>query len=279
MNKILIVDDEPGVVVAIQALLESYDIESETAWDCDSAVSLLESEYFPVVLADLRLRTEDEGFRLLEAVRRLSPRSHVASMTGYATPQTEAQLRERGAQLVLHKPIAGDVMITALREMLAAVEEAEAAHGTDPDELYAATLDTLQAISRGRYRFSTEDTEELIQEAWVLYLEKARSIHSPKAWLTGTVANLCKQEIARRQRERLRDGESLEPSVTPADDAVLSIRQGLEKIDERSRTLCTLLGIEEWSYEEVAASMDIPVGSVGPFYQRARQRLQRAMSN
>ncbi len=56
--------------------------------------------------------------------------------------------------------------------------------------------------ARGRFGFPTEDAQELIQETWLLYLEKRRDVHTPKSWLSGTIANLCRQEIQRRIRER-----------------------------------------------------------------------------
>jgi DNA-directed RNA polymerase specialized sigma24 family protein/CheY-like chemotaxis protein len=279
MSKILVVDDEPAVVAGIRAVLDLHEIESEGAWDCDSAEELIAGEFFPVILADLRMRSEDDGFRLLDAVRRISPRSRVATMTAWADAATEARLRERGAALVLRKPLLEDELMAALRQMLQIVEEAEAAHGGDDEALYAATVNTLQAISRGRYGFAAEEVEELIQETWLLFLEKRASIRSPKTWLSGTIANLCRQEIERRTRDRARSAEMPEPAVTPNDDTVLAVHQALARLDGRSRTLCTLIGLEQRSYEEVSASESLPIGSVGPLYLRAKERLRRTLAN
>lgn len=277
MSKILVVDDEPAVVAGIQAVLDLHEIESEGAWDVDSAEELIAGEFFPVILADLRMRSEDDGFRLLDAVRRISPRSRVATMTAYADDATVARLRERGASLVLRKPLLEDELMAALQQMLQIVEEAEAAH-VDDDALYAATINTLRAISRGRYGFPAEDAEELVQETWLLYLEKRQSVRTPRTWLSGTIANLCRQEIERRTRTRSRSGEMPDPVVEPSDDAVLAIHQALARIDEKSRTLCTMIGLEQRSYEEVSALAGLPIGSVGPLYLRAKDRLRKAMN-
>lgn len=279
MSKILVVDDEPAVVAGIRAVLELHAIESEGAWDCDSAEELIAGEFFPVILADLRMRSEDDGFRLLDAVRRISPRSRVATMTAYADDATVARLRERGAALVLHKPLLENELMAALQQMLQVVEEAEAAHAGDDDALYAATIGTLQAISRGRFGFSREEVEELVQETWLLFLEKRESVQKPKAWLSGTIANLCRQEIERRTRDRARSAEMPEVPVVPHDDEVLALRQALAQLDDRSRTLCTLIGLEQRSYEEVSASQSLPIGSVGPLYLRAKERLRKSLSN
>lgn len=278
MAKILVVDDEPAIVEGIQALLELHDIHAEGAWDRETAEELIAREFFPVILSDVRMRRDDDGFRLLDAVKRISPRSRVATMTAYADEPTVARLRESGAALVLQKPLTEDEILAALREMLAAVEAAEAAHATD-DELYEATIKTLHNISRGRYGFTQEDAQELVQEAWLLFLEKRQSIRSPRVWLSGTLANLCRQEIERRTRHRSRTTDMPDIAIRRSDDDVLALRQALEKLDDRSRTLCTLIGLEQRSYEEVSAAADLPIGSVGPMYMRAKERLRKALEN
>ncbi|HYK05130.1 MAG TPA: sigma-70 family RNA polymerase sigma factor [Thermoanaerobaculia bacterium] len=280
MSRILVVDDEPVIVEAIQGLLELNDFSSEAACDVDRAEELISTEFFPVILADLRLRSEEEGFRLLEAVRRLSPSSRVATMTGYADAATEARLRELGSHLVLRKPLGEDELMRALRDMLGAIAAAEAAHAGDDEELYASTQATLYAIARGRFGFPLEDAEELVQETWVLYLDKRRDIRTPRTWLSGTIANLCRQEIERRMKDRARTATSPVPHERPAlrtDDSVLAVRQALAKLDDRSRMLCNLIGLEQHSYDEVSAAANIPLGSVGPLYMRAKERLRKAL--
>jgi RNA polymerase sigma factor (sigma-70 family) len=275
MSKILVVDDDPMIVTAIQFLLEAHALPSESASDCDSAEARMASEFFPIVLADFRLGTEEEGLRLLDSVRRLSPRSRVASMTGYADAATEERLRERGAVLVLSKPVVPEELVTVLFEMLAAINGAP--EQEDLDAVYQTTTRTLHHIAR-RYGFDREDAEELIQETWLLFLEKRAAVRSPRTWLSGTCANLCRQHIGRRVRDRQRDAQMPEISAAPQYDSVLSVHQALERMDERSRQLCTLIGLEERSYEEVSVATNLPIGSVGPLYIRAKKRLRRELA-
>jgi RNA polymerase sigma factor (sigma-70 family) len=277
VSKILVVDDEPTIVEGVRMVLELNGIDSEGASNCDEAEARIAAEFFPIVLSDLRMRGTDDGFRLIDAVRRISPRSRVAAMTGYADAATVARLRERGAHLVLRKPLLEEELMTALREMLAAIEAAEAERGDDLDALYADTVGTLQAIARGRFGFPSEDAQELIQETWLLYLEKRRGVHTPKSWLSGTIANLCRQEIQRRVRERGRNVDFPIIEVERNDDDVLAVHQALAKLDERSRMLCTTIGLEQRSYDEVSAAAAIPLGSIGPLYMRAKEQLRNAL--
>ena len=274
MSQILIVDDDPHVLEVLTALLDLEHLRTAAAGDCATAEAMISAHFFPVILADFRLRSDAEGLQLLESIQRLSPRSRVASMTGHASPDIEARARERGAQLVLQKPIDGDALLAVLREMLAEVERAD---GGDLEAVYTASLGALRAIARGRYRFPAGDAEELIQETWCLFLEKRRSIREPRAWLSGTIANLCRQEIERRARDRARaSAEMPELPMRAAHDDVLAVRQALARLDPRSRALCEMIGIERRSYEEVSAAAGIPLGSVGPLFIRAKEKLRRA---
>src|SRR4051794_31209039 len=157
MRQILVVDDDPYVLSALTELLDLEDLRPAGASDCATAEEMVASHFYPVILADIRLRTDAEGLQLLESIRRMSPRSRVASMTGSATPDMEARVKELGARLVLRKPIDDAALLAILREMLAEVER------TDSDDLetvYEASIGALRAISRGRYRFPAEDAEE-----------------------------------------------------------------------------------------------------------------------
>jgi RNA polymerase sigma factor (sigma-70 family) len=275
MRKILVVDDDPHVLEALTELLDLEDLRPAAAADCATAEAMVASHFFPVILADIRLRTDAEGLRLLESIRRLSPRSRVASMTGSATADVEARARELGALLVLQKPFDDAALLAALREMLAEVERAE---DDDLEVVYVKSIAALRAIARGRYRFPAADAEELIQETWCLFLEKRRAVREPRAWLSGTIANLCRQEIERRSRERARAADEMpQLPVFVMEDEVLAVRQALARLDERSRALCEMLGMERRSYEEVSAAAGIPIGSIGPLFMRAKEKLRRAL--
>src|SRR2546423_14895864 len=103
MTRILVVDDDPVIVEGLVEMLRFEKFEASGAFDREAAEAALAAEFFPIVLADVRLRSQEEGFLLLDAIARISPASRVASMTGFATDGIEAELRARGAALVLHK--------------------------------------------------------------------------------------------------------------------------------------------------------------------------------
>lgn len=278
MNKILIVDDEAPITDTLTELFRSKDYDAHGAYDRETAERVMASECFAVILADLRLQTEAEGVALLDAIRELNPDATVVTLTGHATPETEELVLSHGSSKVLRKPMAFEEILEAIELLLGDRIDDETA---DVDALYEETRKILHAIPMRRYGFSPEEADELVQEAWLLFLEKRREIRKVKPWLTGTIANLCKQEIERHRkaRERTREIESLVDE--PADARgipsaeVLAVRQILGRADDRTRQLCTLIGMEGLSYEEVSRELDMPMGSVGPLYIRAKKRLRR----
>jgi RNA polymerase sigma factor (sigma-70 family) len=283
MSRILIVDDDPGVLDGLQAFFDLENIDAAGALDRDSAEALIAAEFFSIVLADLRLLTEADGLMLLESIRRISPRSRVASLTG-APDVDEARLRELGASVVLHKPMPAEEIVAVVREMLAEIERVELAlSGDQPvslEEIYVATSRVLHSIPMRRYGLSREDAEELVQETWCLFLEQRATVRNPKAWLAGTVANLCRRAIQERYRDRDRSEKHPAPCdvVDAESDARIIIEQALGRLDDRTRSLCELIGLEQWSYDEVSDRLDLPLGSVGPLYMRAKSKLRHALS-
>jgi RNA polymerase sigma factor (sigma-70 family) len=283
MSRILIVDDDPQVVAGLQEFLALENIKTVGVLDRDGAEELLESEYFPLVLADVRLRSEADGLQLLESIRRISPRSRVASMTGSLNVD-EDRLRALGASVILHKPFPIEEIVAIIRELLAEIERIEKELSVDSavsvEEIYRVSRRVMYSIPQRRYGLSSEDAEELVQEAWCIFLEQRATIRNPKTWLTGTVANLCRRAIQERYRQRARDERQPEPetSVNAVSDAGLIVRQALDRLDDRSRALCELIGMEQRSYDEVSAAMGIPLGSVGPLYIRAKSKLRHLVS-
>jgi RNA polymerase sigma factor (sigma-70 family) len=289
IKRVLVVDDEVDITEGLVALFEIESISAQGALDRQSAEDLMASQFFPVILADFRLRTEEEGIKLIESIRVKSPKSRIATMTAYATPEVEADLQRRGSSVVLRKPLGFEDILAVVSELLHEIElEADAqtklsGQPVDLTQLYADVQRILFSIPQRRYGLTREESEELAQEAWCLYLEKQHSVRTPRPWLAGTIVNLCRQQI--HQKTRSRDiskeiGPEIEKVAGTQGSAYATqmiVRQALSRVDERTRQLCVLIGMEGFSYEEVAKSLDLPIGSVGPLYIRAKTKLRKAL--
>src|SRR5260221_3094667 len=126
IGRVLVVDDEEAIVAGLMCLLEAEEIESSGAFDRLSAESLMEGTFYSVIVADLRLHTEAEGLKLLDGIRRISPRSRVVTLTGCCTPELEAEVLRRGTAMAIRKPADGTEILSAIADLLAEVERLSA---------------------------------------------------------------------------------------------------------------------------------------------------------
>ena len=67
-HKVLIVDDEPNIVLSLEFLLRNRGYEVVTAFDGDEALALIESERPDLVLLDVVMPKRD-GFAVCQAIR------------------------------------------------------------------------------------------------------------------------------------------------------------------------------------------------------------------
>jgi RNA polymerase sigma factor (sigma-70 family) len=284
-TRVLVVDDEAAITEGLMALLECERFDVAAASDRTSAMALLADGDFPVVLADLCLHTQEEGLALIDHILESRPRSRVIVISGYLTPELEQSLLERGVSLVLRKPFEGNVIVQAIQALLAEIEsEAPEGEPVDLETLYLSVRRRLYDIPRRRFNLSHERAEDVLQEAWLLFLQKRNYVHAVRPWLTGVVANLSRQQIDRvtRRRETAPEGLALDSVTDPRNTdhwSRLALEQALSRIDARGRDLCRLIGIEGLSYVEVSEATGLPVGSIGPTYLRARRKLREMLSH
>lgn len=283
-GRVLIVDDEEAIVEGLLALLQCEAIESRGAFDRLGAESLMEETFYSVIVADLRLHTEAEGLELLDAIRRISPRSRVLTLTGFATLELENEVLRRGSSKVMRKPARAEAILGAIADLLAEVEKLAAAQETlDLEQLHLGMRNLLHSIPRKRYGLSADEAEEVVQQAWLLFLEKRELIRMARPWLIGTVANLCKRQIgtSRRRRESFVGDEvlaELPDTSSGSSDDTIALRQALASLSDESRTLCILIAIKGYAYDEVSAITGLPLGSIGPMYLRAKSKMRLSLA-
>ena len=116
---------------------------------------------------------------------------------------------------------------------------------------------------------------------------RQEQIVSERAWLFAVATNLVRDEArkdARRRRhlellrEEARAEEAVEPEPTSlerAQEAAMA-RRALECLSERDRE-ALLMREEGLDSQEIAAALELSVGSVGTTLARARRRLVEAM--
>jgi DNA-directed RNA polymerase specialized sigma24 family protein len=278
-GRVLVVDDERAIVDGLLCLLEMEHIEGAGAVDRHSAEILLKETFFPVIVADLRLHTESEGLELLDGIRRISPRSRVVTLTGFSTPEMDEEVLRRGAVMVIRKPAGGIEIMEAIIRLLEEVEALATSQETlDFEALHLGLKKLLHSIPRKRYGLTSEEGEEIVQQAWLLFLENRDVIRKVRPWLMGTVANLCKHRIGltHRRRETFLGDQALAEIPCPRveNDSEIAFDQAMAVLDGPSRDLCQLIAVEGYAYDEVSEKMNLPLGSIGPMYIRAKTKMR-----
>ena len=110
---ILVVDDEEDVRAGMRALLEECGCTVDLAGGTEEAVATVRRAAPDVIVADLRLRGDDNGIRAIEAIRAIHPSVHALLLSGDTAPH---RLREvqRANIAILHKPVSADALKRAL---------------------------------------------------------------------------------------------------------------------------------------------------------------------
>jgi two-component system response regulator PilR (NtrC family) len=105
--RILVVDDERSMQEFLEICFRRDGHDVATAGDVASALSLLESDEFDVVITDLQMPGRS-GLELLHAVREVSPDVAVILITAFATTETAIAAMKEGAYDYVTKPFKVD---------------------------------------------------------------------------------------------------------------------------------------------------------------------------
>jgi DNA-binding NtrC family response regulator len=102
--RVLVVDDDPTDLEALQALLREDGREVDTAASAEEALTRFKNDTYWVVLADVQL-PGDSGLDLVKTLRSEAPATAVVVMTGHASVTTAVQALKYGAVDYLTKPV------------------------------------------------------------------------------------------------------------------------------------------------------------------------------
>jgi signal transduction histidine kinase len=118
--KVLIVDDSPGNLRLLRAVLEADDYEVVEASDGMKALTVLEREAVDAIISDILMPRMD-GYRLCYEVRK-SERWHALPFifytATYTSPSDERLCYDLGGDKYLQKPATAETILAALREAM-----------------------------------------------------------------------------------------------------------------------------------------------------------------
>ncbi len=103
-SRILVVDDEPSVLLTYRMILEQQGYEVLGAASSIEARKAIEKDEIDLLLCDLSLEERHTGFEVIEYARKRQPQTISVLLTGYASKDVSDQA-EQGGVAVLFKPI------------------------------------------------------------------------------------------------------------------------------------------------------------------------------
>lgn len=120
-RRILLVDDEPAILLTLKALLDIHGFEVETAASARDAKAKLRNSTFHMVITDMRMESEAAGQEVVRAAKKAEYQPAVALLTAF--PGEDESWRENGADEMLVKPMNSQVLIRQLEALLVAHED------------------------------------------------------------------------------------------------------------------------------------------------------------
>jgi signal transduction histidine kinase len=150
--RILVVDDEPGILSGVGEILTLEGYEVDTA-DCGRrAQELITRQPYDVALIDYRLPDVD-GLTLLRSIRQRCPEVMTCMITAYANIETAVFATRQGVDLFLPKPFSPDDLLGAVDTLLGYKKlrdeagELRAAHAASLRELASEKSQTHSLVA------------------------------------------------------------------------------------------------------------------------------------
>ena len=119
---VLIVDDQPAVVRALQVLCDLHELEHRSASSPEGARQVASTETLGAVVQDMNFGPNEtsgkEGEALFHALREQQPGVPVLLMTAWASLETAVQLVKEGAADYIEKPWDDEKLVATLRNLV-----------------------------------------------------------------------------------------------------------------------------------------------------------------
>jgi RNA polymerase sigma-70 factor (ECF subfamily) len=149
----------------------------------------------------------------------------------------------------------------------------------------------IPALRRRAWRWcrNEAETEDLVQETLLRALgvqvvfDSQNHLH---AWLYTVLRNLF---ISRRRREQSAQGALCQLhaaashreafATVPAPFLTRSVERALDSLPEAFASVVRLVDLEDYSYGDAAATLDVPIGTVMSRLFRGRQRLAEELAD
>ena len=118
--RLLLIDDEPDLLLTVGGYLRELGYQLETAGDGAKGLEIVRNGHIDIVITDLEMPRTD-GLEVLRGVQEVAPGTEVIMITGHGDMEAAAQAIRLGAHDFFTKPV-------ALEELTASLERTSRFH-------------------------------------------------------------------------------------------------------------------------------------------------------
>lgn len=118
-TQVLVVENEPTTLMAFTKLLSTPEIVVDTAETLETALNLIETNKYLVIVADLRLSGVfgEEGLEILRYIRQERLPTNLILITGYGSPEIKNKAIDEGAAFYFEKPVSWALLQEAMMKL------------------------------------------------------------------------------------------------------------------------------------------------------------------
>jgi len=119
-KRLLFVDDEEGIRLTLPLLLQARGFDVRVAASVPEALSEIRTHEFDVLLSDLNIGKDGDGFTIVQAIRKDQPNCITVLLTGYPAFETVLQAIHDEVDDYFVKPADLDSLVSTIERKLGA---------------------------------------------------------------------------------------------------------------------------------------------------------------
>ncbi len=191
--RLLLVDDEPSILLTLSAILSQKGFSVTTAASVPEALKFINTDKFDVLVSDLNIGEPGDGFTVVSAMRRVQPEAATFILTGY--PDFESALIAIRNQVddYFTKPANVNALVEAITKRLLAPKPA--LRSISPRHVHEVLHENAKNI-RDQWLANVRNTPEL---AAIPLSDDERTDHVP--WILDELIERLQSDTKRTAEE------------------------------------------------------------------------------
>jgi ActR/RegA family two-component response regulator len=119
-KRVLFVDDEPSIRLTLPPILQNRGFEVRSAASVPEALAAIDRQTFDILLSDLNVSEEGDGFTIVHAMRTANPKCITILLTGYPAFESAVEAIHHEVDDYFVKPADVESLISTMERKLAA---------------------------------------------------------------------------------------------------------------------------------------------------------------